>query len=633
MSTLEAQLLKSINTASANNNLFEPKIAISPSGDVYVTGRFNGTLDIGGGLAPITTISTNGSAFLAKYTSTLTPTLLQYIGGTDMNDFSFGTSVAVSPSGDVYVTGDFGGTLSIGGGVTPISTISTSESSFVAKYTSTLTPTLLKYIGGTATTDFSNGIFLAVSQSGDVYVTGIFRGTLSIGGGVTPVTTISSTYSGFLAKYTGTLTPTILQYIGGTVAADEELGSSVAISPSGDVYVTGNFKGTLSIGGGVPPITNGNSTSISAFVAKYTSTLTPTHLNYIGSTATTDEANGYSLAVSSSGDVYVTGDFGGTLSIGGGVTPITTISTFGSAFVAKYTSTLTPTLLKYIGGTANTDSSVGYYVAVSSGGDVYVTGYFIGTISIGGGVTPITNIGGAFVARYTNTLTPTLLKYIGGTSANDGASGKSVTVSSSGDVYISGRFNGTISIGGGVPSITFNGIGTYENGFLAKYLTILPTTTIPPTTSTTIPPTTSTTTHNEPICLVSGTPILTDQGIVAIENIDTTIHTISNQHIVAVTKAITPEKNLVCFEPHSVAINCPTKRTVMTSGHEVLYKGKLVQAKHFVGTINGVHTVPYDGKVVYNVLLQQHGVMSVNNMIVETLNPENKVAKRILNAF
>jgi hypothetical protein len=71
----------------------------------------------------------------------------------------------------------------------------------------------------------------------------------------------------------------------------------------------------------------------------------------------------------------------------------------------------------------------------------------------------------------------------------------------------------------------------------------------------------------------------------------------------------------------------------MTSGHEVLYKGKLVQAKHFVGTINGVHTVPYDGKVVYNVLLQQHGVMSVNNMVVETLHPENKVAKRILNAF
>jgi hypothetical protein len=491
MSTLEAQLLKSINTASASNDVTFPYMNISPSGDVYVTGRFRGTLDIGGGVTPITTISSEYSAFLAKYTSTLTPTLLKYIGGTDADDFCGGGSVTISSSGDVYVTGYFVGTISIGGGVTPITTISTISSTFLAKYTSTLTPTLLDYIGGTNAADTSYGSSVAVSSSGDVYVTGGFRGTISIGGGVTSITTISSTYSVFVAKYTSTLTPTLLKYIGGT--------------------------------------------------------------------ATTEQAEGTSVAVSSSGDVYVTGGFRGTLSIGGGVTSITTISSTYSGFLAKYTSTLTPTILKYIGGTATTEQ----------------------------------------------------------------AEGTSVAVSSSGDVYVTGRFTGTLSIGGGVPSITHSGTG--ENCFLAKYLTILPTTTIPPTTSTT--------THNEPICLVSGTPILTDQGIVAIENIDTTIHTISNQHIVAVTKAITPEKNLICFEPHSVAINCPTKRTVMTSGHEVLYKGKLVQAKHFVGKINGVHTVPYDGKVVYNVLLQQHGVMSVNNMIVETLNPENKVAKRILNTL
>ena len=71
----------------------------------------------------------------------------------------------------------------------------------------------------------------------------------------------------------------------------------------------------------------------------------------------------------------------------------------------------------------------------------------------------------------------------------------------------------------------------------------------------------------------------------------------------------------------------------MTPGHEVLYRGKLVQAKHFIGQTNGVYKVPYDGKVVYNVLLKQHGLMIVNNMILETLNPNNIVAKRILNAF
>jgi hypothetical protein len=134
----------------------------------------------------------------------------------------------------------------------------------------------------------------------------------------------------------------------------------------------------------------------------------------------------------------------------------------------------------------------------------------------------------------------------------------------------------------------------------------------------------------EPICLPSGSPVVTDQGLVDIEKLDIVFHTISGKRIVAVTQTITPEKSLVCFEKNSLGINCPNKRTIMTQGHEVLYKGKLVQAKHFVGRLDGVHTVSYDGKVLYNVLHKIHGLMNVNNMTLETLNPTNRIAKSIL---
>ncbi len=145
-------------------------------------------------------------------------------------------------------------------------------------------------------------------------------------------------------------------------------------------------------------------------------------------------------------------------------------------------------------------------------------------------------------------------------------------------------------------------------------------------------PTTTTTTHRQPICLVAGTPILTDQGSVPIELINPKKHTIAQKRIVAITQTITPEKYLVCFEANSIGINCPSQRTLMTPGHEVLYNGKLIQAKYFVGRLDGVHTVLYNGKdVLYNVLQETHGLMRVNNMILETLHPENKVAKQILN--
>ncbi len=163
--------------------------------------------------------------------------------------------------------------------------------------------------------------------------------------------------------------------------------------------------------------------------------------------------------------------------------------------------------------------------------------------------------------------------------------------------------------------------------FVAKYLSGDSTT----TTTTIVPSTTSTTTHYEPICLVAGTPIGTDQGSVPIETIEAGKHTINNKRIVAITRSITPEAYLVCFEAGSLGTNVPNKRTIMTPGHSVLYKGKLVTADKFVGGVKGVNRVAYNGKdVLYNVLMEQHSVMEVNGMVLETLHPGNKVARRII---
>ncbi len=509
MTTLEAQLLKSIGTASATNSVSNVKIAVSSSGDLYVTGYFSGTLDIGGGVTPITTNSTSGSAFLAKYSSTLTPISLVYMSGTLITDYSYGFSISISSSNDVYVTGRFHGTLDIGGGVTPITTNTNSASAYVAKYSSTLTPASLVYMISTLSTDFSDGRSIDISSSNDVYVTGIFSGTLDIGGGVTPITTNSDGGSAYVAKYSSTLTPISIVYMSSTPSTDFSEGRSISISSSNDIYVTGRFTGTLNIGGGVTPITT-NTNSASAFVAKYSSTLTPISLVYMISTLSTESSNGHSIAISSSNDVYVTGSFTGTLDIGGGVTPITTNSTVGSAYVARYSSTLTPASLVYMSTALSTDSSFVISISIPSSNDVYVTGTFTGTLDIGGGVTPITTntiTASAFLAKYNSTLTPASLSYIGGPLSTDRTSGTSISISSSGDVYVTGEFIGTLDIGSGVTPIT--NTSTNLSGYIAKYLTVpittttttIPpttttttTTTIPPTTTTTIPPTTTTTT-------------------------------------------------------------------------------------------------------------------------------------------
>jgi hypothetical protein len=135
-----------------------------------------------------------------------------------------------------------------------------------------------------------------------------------------------------------------------------------------------------------------------------------------------------------------------------------------------------------------------------------------------------------------------------------------------------------------------------------------------------------------PICFVENTPVSIDGAIIPIQHIKAGKHTIRGKPIVAITNTVTPDKELICFDPHSLAINCPTQKTVMTQHHLVNHRGKMIKAKDFVGRIQGVYTVPYDGNTLYNVLMNSHETMNVNGMTVETLDPSNEFAKSIINA-
>ena len=100
----------------------------------------------------------------------------------------------------------------------------------------------------------------------------------------------------------------------------------------------------------------------------------------------------------------------------------------------------------------------------------------------------------------------------------------------------------------------------------------------------------------------------------------------------------------------------------MTKDHKVLYNNTLVPAYKFVSynltnkrkhnssslkrnyykepeirvginIFKEVKRVNYTGELLYNVLLENYGVMSVNNLICETLHPNNLIAKIYRNRF
>ena len=130
-----------------------------------------------------------------------------------------------------------------------------------------------------------------------------------------------------------------------------------------------------------------------------------------------------------------------------------------------------------------------------------------------------------------------------------------------------------------------------------------------------------------PICFPQGTPVLTDQGTIAIEKLNTDYHTVCGNEIVAITQTTAPQKHIVCFERDSLSKNVPSQKTLCSLEHKVCYEGEMIKARNIVDLCENVTFVPYNGETLYNVLLKQYDTMDINNMKCETLHPANIMAK------
>jgi hypothetical protein len=136
-----------------------------------------------------------------------------------------------------------------------------------------------------------------------------------------------------------------------------------------------------------------------------------------------------------------------------------------------------------------------------------------------------------------------------------------------------------------------------------------------------VPPGTVTST----ICFVAGTEVFTDNGYLPIEKLSLTEHTIHGKRILAVTETITPEKHLTLIKAGTLGEYIPLSDIKCSLNHRVLFNGSMVESYQ----LPDVEYVKYTGEILYNVLLEgaEIDTMTVSNMTVETLDPNNLLAK------
>lgn len=128
------------------------------------------------------------------------------------------------------------------------------------------------------------------------------------------------------------------------------------------------------------------------------------------------------------------------------------------------------------------------------------------------------------------------------------------------------------------------------------------------------------------ICFIAGTLIKTDQGTIPIENIIPSKNTINNKNITFITQTITYDDYLVCFEKNALG-KYPDRKTIMSKDHKIMYENKMTEAYKFLKHFKNVNKVKYNQEILYNVLMETHEKIKANNLICESLNPKNIIAK------
>lgn len=290
--------------------------------------------------------------------------------------------------------------------------------------------------------DYGNAI--AVDDSGNAYISGQIEYTANFDGVSLPTNGIHDILAG---KYGADGSIKWLRHAGGTGG---DVAYGVGVDALHNCYVTGEVEQTATFGGGFS-VTSAGSNDI--FLAKYDINGSVTRLQKWGSAG---NDKGRALAVSPSGECYITGYYSDGMMIGN-----VSLSHAGGndVYVTKINSSGTVLWAKR-GGGGNDDR--GYGVAYDKNGNVYITGYFNSSATFSGTTISNSGVNGAYVAAYDNNGS---FKWIRkGGSCCDDAEGNCIAVDEDNYIYVAGYYSGTATFG----ATTLTAVGSTDI-FLAKY--------------------------------------------------------------------------------------------------------------------------------------------------------------------
>jgi hypothetical protein len=361
------QFSKLFNEAVAQNLTFDPL------GNVIMVGYYFQGADFGGGVLP----GDLGGGFIVKLDSNGAHVWSKGFPG------AYPECAATRASGNVVVTGGFGGTVSFGG--PPLTAMSGDV--FVVEYDPSGAHIWSKRYGGASG---ENGKRIALDGSGSIVLSGRCSGPVDFGGG-----TLTGPEGFFLMKLNDAGIHQWSQRFGGANNDDAE---GLVVDDDDNILLAGWYSGTVNFGGQPLTPVGGND----VFLAKYAPDGTHVWSQSRGGPGDLDRAFG--LTVDGTGSATIVGEFkpgadfgGGTLPNAGGI----------DIFIARYDPNGFHVWSAGFGTLEFEEAGRG--VVAGADGNVTFVGLYARTIDFGGGPLPSNGWHDIFLAKFGNFTVPVLI--------------------------------------------------------------------------------------------------------------------------------------------------------------------------------------------------------------------------------
>ena len=212
-------------------------IASDASGNIYTTGLFADSLDFdpGPAVAKLTTGGATQDAFISKLDASGNYLWAKKVSGPLSED---AYAIDLDAAGNVFITGSFQGTADFDPGVGVSSMVASGMDIFVLKLDPSGNYITAKKVGGAST---DRGLSLAVNGSGEVWMTGVFTGSVDFNPGVGTVTLTSGYQDGYVLKLDNSLNYLWAGQMGGSATTSVMARRITTVEKN--IYVAGFYDG------------------------------------------------------------------------------------------------------------------------------------------------------------------------------------------------------------------------------------------------------------------------------------------------------------------------------------------------------------------------------------------------------